>query len=691
MRLTLRTLLAYLDDTLEPAEARQMGQKVAESPPAQELVTRIRDLARRRVGSAPEGGARFDPNVAAEYLDNVLPPEKVTEVEEACLAEDAYLSEVAACHQILTLVLGEPVQVPPLAKERMYELVRDPHQGGRRAARAGAVETAANAGHDEADDMLLMGLPRQLGQGPWRRRLVPAAVILLLLAVLAGAVWFSLASLLGNNASTQTRQPIPGTGPGPVVLNDQKEKQPPEGQKPDAKKPEDVKKPDETKVEIKKPDDGKPRDTKPDDTKQEPVRKPDERPTKRPPSSERRPAGEFVSADRILLRRGEDKQWQRVRRGSTVSTNDYLVSLPGYRSELRLETPVRLGLWGSLPDDPRARAVVLESAVVLHADPSVDLDFTLERGRVLISSHKDKGPVRVRVRFHGDEVWELALQTSETEVALELWGADPLDLGLGKDPRGEGPMAVLGLFVLKGELGLHVEHEEYTMPAPSRYVWDSVHGPSHRVEALQQLPEWAKRFGSQPLQPRAQQALDNLSRSLSGKDVDVALASTLEAPDQASRIVAVFCLGAVDDLSGVLNALSDTKYPEVRGTASFVLKYILNLKADNQAQLKLAMDRKGFSAEQAEIVVQLLRPFPVTDINQPATYEALIAYLSNDKLAIRELAYDKLEMLAPVEAKEVPFDPAWDNDRREKAAREWKRRIPDGKLPARPTAPAPKK
>ena len=30
MRLTLRTLLAYLDDTLEPSETKMIGQKVAE-------------------------------------------------------------------------------------------------------------------------------------------------------------------------------------------------------------------------------------------------------------------------------------------------------------------------------------------------------------------------------------------------------------------------------------------------------------------------------------------------------------------------------------------------------------------------------------------------------------------------------------------------------------------------------------
>ena len=37
MRLTLRTLLAWLDDTLQPTQVREIGVQVAGSPFAQEL------------------------------------------------------------------------------------------------------------------------------------------------------------------------------------------------------------------------------------------------------------------------------------------------------------------------------------------------------------------------------------------------------------------------------------------------------------------------------------------------------------------------------------------------------------------------------------------------------------------------------------------------------------------------------
>jgi hypothetical protein len=48
VRLTLRTLLAYLDDTLEPIEIKTIGKKVAESNAAQVLIARIKQVTRRK-------------------------------------------------------------------------------------------------------------------------------------------------------------------------------------------------------------------------------------------------------------------------------------------------------------------------------------------------------------------------------------------------------------------------------------------------------------------------------------------------------------------------------------------------------------------------------------------------------------------------------------------------------------------
>lgn len=123
MRLTLRTLLAYMDDTLEPSEARELGKKIAESDFARDLMDRIRKVVRTRRLAAPRPtSSRVDANLVAEYLDNVLDPERVREFEAACLKSDEELAEVAACHQILTL-LGQPARVSPELKERLFRCV----------------------------------------------------------------------------------------------------------------------------------------------------------------------------------------------------------------------------------------------------------------------------------------------------------------------------------------------------------------------------------------------------------------------------------------------------------------------------------------------------------------------------------------------------------------------------------------
>src|SRR5207247_7234702 len=69
MRLTLRTLLAYLDDILEPTQAREIGEKLNESSFASSLVSRIREVMRRRRLTAPTlsgPGVGIDPNTVAE-------------------------------------------------------------------------------------------------------------------------------------------------------------------------------------------------------------------------------------------------------------------------------------------------------------------------------------------------------------------------------------------------------------------------------------------------------------------------------------------------------------------------------------------------------------------------------------------------------------------------------------------------
>src|SRR5262249_17760165 len=132
----------------------------------------------------------------------------------------------------------------------------------------------------------------------------------------------------------------------------------------------------------------------------------------------------FKNTPYLLMQRTNDNEpWQRVRPNTKVGPNTLLVSLPGSRSLLQTTGDVDLMLWGNVPEF--LPIPLLESAVRLQPSPDVDLELTLERGRVLVANRKAQGPARVRVHFNEEkpkpkpETWEITLAEPGTEVALD--------------------------------------------------------------------------------------------------------------------------------------------------------------------------------------------------------------------------------------------------------------------------------
>ncbi|QEF99551.1 hypothetical protein Mal15_36160 [Stieleria maiorica] len=128
MRLTLRTLLAYLDNTLDPQDSEILRQKVEQSGFATQLVQRIRSSVADPSLSAPAPDSVHpieEPNMMSNFLDSTLAPEQIAEIEKACLESLPHLAEAAACHQILTMVLGRPAEASDRLRERVLAMVDD--------------------------------------------------------------------------------------------------------------------------------------------------------------------------------------------------------------------------------------------------------------------------------------------------------------------------------------------------------------------------------------------------------------------------------------------------------------------------------------------------------------------------------------------------------------------------------------
>ncbi len=136
LRLTLRTLLAWLDGVLSADEADAFAAKLSASGSARVLVDRIRAVVAHPGLDSPKvvgKGLGADANTVAEYLTNSLPAEAVAAFEMVCIESDVHLAEVASCHRTLVEARNSPrVFEPP-----------EPHELERLLAATGGLASGA--------------------------------------------------------------------------------------------------------------------------------------------------------------------------------------------------------------------------------------------------------------------------------------------------------------------------------------------------------------------------------------------------------------------------------------------------------------------------------------------------------------------------------------------------------------------
>jgi hypothetical protein len=725
MRLTLRTLLAYLDDTLEPSQAKLIGQKVAESDTAQELIARIKQVTRRRRLTIPPAtgpGSKLDPNAAAEYLDNTLNPDQMAEVEQIALSSDVHLAEIAACHQILTLVVGEPALIPPSSRQRMYGLVKGREAVPFRKPQGTAAENEPEAAPDlETDETLRLGLPAYRARGSWSSQLAVVGGGLAAALILALAVWQALRQRGGSEVA-ENRKTSPtearsdtqtghGTKDTRIQLPDPKEKG--KGKPEDGGTHEDnggakgKTSPDPKGNGSNEPDGGRV------DSSDVPLT---------PPDNSLRAVGQLVklaAAEPALLVQGQTAKdrWNVVDPAKKVFAGRPLVALPGFQGTIETKNGLRLQLWGALPEVSMFRVwPVVESRVQFHTHPDLELDLTLQRGRLFLSNPQAR-PLLARVRWDNPtnpevhEFWDLTLEGPGTEVLVELTSYYPRDEPFFPDannPRRKGPHGKLRLLVTKGAVSLRVKDDVVRMAqavGPNYREWDSQDGTGNG-RRFDPVPFWAAADEELPpdfkdkVDPRVykdlaarvaavQQGRDRLAKRLAAGELGVALEGGSQSPDPAERALVVLCYGALDDLASLVDRLEfeerEPSGPETRAATAVRQAAIVTLRGwiaqarDNDYKLFAELRAKQFSVVDASIMLKLLHSLSMDEVAQPATFESLIGYLDNPKLAIRELAAWHLYQLAPA-GRNISYLASAPEPQRQQAQKEWRKLLQAKKI-----------
>ena len=390
----------------------------------------------------------------------------------------------------------------------------------------------------------------------------------------------------------------------------------------------------------------------------------------------------------VLQRLDAANVWTRLMAQAGKTTEVFstrpLVALPATRASFDLGK-VRLTLWGHVPESTSSIAVV-ESMVELHApDKGIDLDLTLRRGRIVIASTSDKAVI-ARVRFENtdstgtESAWLLSLPSKGTTVLLDRFGRVRRDDPFTRDPAAasrKGPLAYLACVAIEGMPTIKTPTEAISMMPPpgSAYAgWNSLTNKL-ATDSVKELPPWFDMKAKPSADVvKVRKALD---AGFTGKAPDLAVTEMLKSPDAVVRQTAVRCLGALDDLSGLLEVLNQDK-ADLRKAAIETMYYWIGLSRNNDYKLYEKL-KERLSETDATIAMSLLHGVTEQAAASPDTYQLLIANLVHPQMTIRELSRLNLYGLVPAGAN-IVYDAA-DPVVREAAHKRWQQLIPPGKMP----------
>jgi len=589
MRLTLRTLIAWLDDTLTPSEVKTIGHQVAESPFAKELVERLQRVTRQRRLTYPGdlGSEPTDPNLVAGYLDNELTPELVADFERRCLTSDVHLAEVASVHQVLSLI-GQKAKVPEDARLRMYRLVRGRETTKPEAPPVNPPETNARPKPApvttrpavvEPISAWSNGLPTRR---PAIERFGPALGVLATIALLVWAAVYSLNSSTTPDPLALHRE----NGPAPIPV----ENKTPEVEK--KKKPEIPAVPVEPMPKAEEP---KPAEVvNPGDV------------------------GRFEAISGVVLKaNAEGNAWDRVEPKAGLKARARLLNLAPFRNTL---------LFGKDEVD------LVDSTDLILDDPEKDQNSRLElkRGQIVVRTAPGSPPFALR--FEGK--------------ILEIPGGSGVVVGVERNPTLVPGLAEpypdrLRIYLPDGHVDFKSGDEHMAIDGPSEISLQA--SGKFGEKSRKPMPGWVTETAPSGFNKEVGNQFLALLRP--GRPILSDLVEAMDDPQKDVKRMAVYALGSIGSMEQVVEVASRKEDPAVHRACLDVLKTGLAMGGDTAKAVHDAIVRQ-YEQPWADITQQLIIGYRPEDAKDDAILIKLVEYLSAAPTrGTRQLALDNLRAL----------------------------------------------
>jgi uncharacterized protein (TIGR03000 family) len=403
----------------------------------------------------------------------------------------------------------------------------------------------------------------------------------------------------------------------------------------------------------------------------------------RPPVTDGKGVARNSSEAGALLRRSaEGKPWQPIGKNEGIPAEDLVVGIDVGAALVSKNGGVRMDFRGDF--NGISPLPVLETAAILHEASDVDLDVTLDRGRIDLINMKDKGSATVRVHVR-DRSADLILTAPGAHVAIEIYGRWPRGVPFTRELKpGEGPALGVAILAIKGVVELRGKLRAVELRAPPGHALiegDSLKDLEPLPRFVEKLPDWADDSVETDRGRKLKVLLGRFRKLVAEKGTGLALDEFVKSKDDAERRVAVIVMGALDDLPRLGQALLAGQSAVVWDAAVIGLRHwIGRCPGQDQKLYQFLIDLRGYKPAEADKVLQLLHSFSDEDVARPELYEMLINNLNDDKLGVRGLAHWHLVRLAPAGSK-IAYDPLAPKEDRNRAIAAWRKLIPSGKLP----------